>query len=233
MSQEHVWEREYRKPKLLTKQNKPQNDTVRFVEFLKKKAKVKAEGLRVLDLGSGAGRNSFYFAKLGNQVSGLEISKTAIDVARSFARDANLRIDYKRQTIGDIFPYENNTFDIVLDVVSSNSLTEIEREIYLSEVNRVLKPGGYFFVKALSKTGDLNTKYLLKQFPGKEKDTYKMPDLGVVERVWSEKDFIEYYSKFFKILKIGRKTNYPRMNDRSYKRNYWISYMKKESIDIK
>lgn len=226
MTQELAWDREYRNSKLLTKDNKPQSDVVRFVKYLKKE-KFDITNSQVLDLGSGTGRNSFYFAELGGKVLGLEISKTAILIAESNAKEPGLEIKYKKQSIGEKFPVEDNSVDIVLDVTSSNSLTEAEREVYLSETDRVLKREGYFFVKALCLEGDDNAKYLLKNSPGKEKDTYIMPELGVLERVWSREDFVKTYEKYFKILKMEKKTSYSKMNNRSYKRNFWIVYMTK------
>ena len=137
-------------------------------------------------------------------------------------------IEYKKQSIGEKFPCEDGSIGIALDVTSSNSLTEAEREVYLSETHRVLKTGGYFFVKALCKNGDDNAKYLLKNFPGEEKDTYIMPELGVIERVWTKEDFTTTYSKYFTILHLEKKTSYSRMNNRSYKRNFWIAYLQKQ-----
>ena len=227
MTQEQVWDREYRNSKLLTKDNKPQADVVRFVKFLKKEEGVEIEGLSVLDLGSGAGRNSFYFAELGARVVGLEISKTAVEISKANAKEAGLEITYIKQGIGEKFPCEDSSVDVALDVTSSNSLSENEREVYFSETERVLKTAGYFFVKALCKDGDENAKYLLKNNPGPEKDTYIMPGLGVTERVWSKEDFMTTYSKHFQILHLEKKTSYSRMSNRSYKRNFWICYMKK------
>lgn len=226
MPQEDIWDREYRKSKLLTKENKPQTDVVRFVKYLKKQ-KFEIEGSKVLDLGSGAGRNSFYFAELGAKAIGLEISKTAIEISEHNATEAGLIIKYIKQSIGDVFPVEDKSIDILLDVTSSNSLAESEREKYLSEANRVLKSGGYFFVKALCLEGDENAKFLIKNHPGKEKDTYTMPGLGVTERVWTREDFMNTYEKYFKIVNIEKKTSYPRMNGRVYKRNYFICYLQK------
>ena len=80
MSQELVWDREYRKSKLLTKENKPQTDVVHFVKYLHKQGS-DINNSRILDLGSGTGRNSYYFAELGAKVIGFEISQTAIDIA--------------------------------------------------------------------------------------------------------------------------------------------------------
>lgn len=227
MAQEQVWDREYRNSKFLTKENKPQSDVVRFVQFLKKEEKVIPESLNILDLGSGAGRNSFYFAEMGNTVTGLEISKTAVGLANEYAKEAGLDINYIKQSIGENFPIEDGSVDIALDITSSNSLTESEREVFLSETNRVLKSGGYFFTKALCKEGDENAKYLIKNNPGKEKDTYIMPEVGVIERVWTKEDFIKTYEKYFKIICMEKKTSYTKINNRSYKRNFWIVYMKK------
>lgn len=229
MAQEKVWDNEYKKSKLLTKENKPQSDVVRFVQYLKKEKKVNLEGLQVLDLGSGTGRNSFYFAELGAKAVGLEISKTAVELAIENAKEANLDVNYIKQSIGEVFPLKDDSIDIVLDVTSSNSLTEVEREIYLPETNRVLKKDGYFFVKALCKEGDENAKYLIKNNPGKERDTYIMPELGITERVWTKEDFVTIYTKYFKVLKLEKKTSYSRMNNRSYKRNFWIVYLTKKS----
>ncbi|MFZ2522568.1 MAG: class I SAM-dependent methyltransferase [Minisyncoccia bacterium] len=230
MSQEKEWDREYKRSKLLTLENKPQADVVRFVRWLRKTEKVDLEHKSVLDLGSGTGRNSFYFAELGSKVVGFEISQTAITIAKeNFKKIDGLSYDisYDKKNIGERFYVVDESVDIVLDVTSSNSLNENEREVCLSETSRVLRSQGYFFVKAMCKDGDLNAKHLLKTCPGQEKDTYILPDLGVTERVWSREDFIKTYDKYFKILYLEKKSSYSKMNNRSYKRNFWICYMEK------
>jgi SAM-dependent methyltransferase len=235
MSQEKEWDREYRDSTFLTKENEPQADVVRFVKFLKKQFKnsKNSESLQdfykadVLDLGSGAGRNSFYFSELGANVVGFEISDRAIEIAKNFALEAGQNISYKKQNIGEVFPCEDNSFDMALDVTSSNSLSEAEREIYLIETHRVLKDNGYFFVKALCKDTDDNAKNLLKNLPGPEKDTYILPETHITERVWTMSDFVATYEKYFTILHLEKKTSYTHMSGRLYKRNFWIGYMKK------
>jgi ubiquinone/menaquinone biosynthesis C-methylase UbiE len=112
--------------------------------------------------------------------------------------------------------------------MSSNSLNESEREIYLKEVNRVLKSGGHFFVRGLCKDGDKNAKNLIKLSPGKEYDTYVNQDMNLTERVFSKVDFISTYSKYFEIQQLIQKTNYAEFRGQSYKRNYWLAYMKKK-----
>jgi SAM-dependent methyltransferase len=234
--QDITWEREYRNPQLVTKGEEPQKDTLRFLKWLKKPASSKGygaareagivlEGLTVLDLGCGTGRNSNYIAGLGNTVIGFEISKTAIELGRERAKALGVVVDYRLQNIGAVFSLVDNSVDLVIDVTSSNSLNEKEREVYLFETARVLKPGGHFFVKTLCKDGDQNAKALIKKSPGPEPDTYINKDMDLTERVFTEKDFVTLYSKHFKILHLEKKQSYTRFKNQSYKRNFWLAYM--------
>ncbi len=134
--------------------------------------------------------------------------------------------------MGDTFPFPDASFDIIIDVMSSNSLTEAERAVYMSEMNRVLKPGGHIYIKALCKDGDHNAKNLIKLSPGKEYDTYIMPEIGLTERVWSATDFKAYYGAVFSIEQLDKKTNYSKLNNRSYKRNFWLAYLTKKDLSI-
>lgn len=229
MPQTYAWEKEYRNPKLVTGKAEPQNDVKRYLKFLKKEEKVSFNELRVLDLGCGTGRNVNYMAEMatGVIVTGFEISKTALNVAKKRAEEAGLNVDYKIQSIGDTYPCEDNSFDLILDITSSNSLNEKEREVYLKEAHRVLKSGGHFFVRALCKDGDTNVKELLKRSHGKEYDTYINTEMKLTERVFSKEDFIKTYTPYFLIQKLEKKTGYAHFNGRIYKRNYWLAYMKK------
>jgi len=222
--QGNTWEKEYRNPLFVTKNDGPQADTLRFLKFLKKEQKFRMEDKNILDLGCGTGRNTNYLSDLGNDVIGIEISKTALNLAKERARGLNLDVDYR---FGKEYEVKDESIDLILDVTSSNSLDEKGREIYLKETFRILKKGGYFFVRALAKDGNKNVKNLLKISPGKEYDTYIIKEIGLTERVFSREDFIKTYSKFFKILKLEKKTSYTTFNNRIYKRDYWLAYLQK------
>lgn len=227
MPQGKVWEQEYRKTKLLKFHPEPQKDTLRFLKFLRRKQDVDLEGKRVLDLGSGTGRNANYMAKNGAIVTGIEISPTAVGIAKVEATQLLVSVTYYTKSFGETFGFPDNTFDIIIDVTSSNSLNESERDIYLSEAYRTLKPGGFLFVKALCKDGDKNAKELIKKNPGREKDTYIMKELGLTERVFTREDFTALYGKYFTILSLEKKESYSKMNSRSYKRNFLLGYLQK------
>lgn len=227
MNQGNIWDREYRNPKLVTGKEGPQADTLRFFKFLKKDRKFRVESKNILDLGCGTGRNSNYLAEMGNNVIGIEISKTALNLAKKRADNLGVTVDYRLGDIGEKYEIEKESIDIILDVTSSNSLNEKGRETYLNEMNRILKNDGYIFVRALCKDGNKNVKNLLKISPGKEYDTYVMKDIGLTERVFSREDFIKTYSKYFKILFLEKKTGYTTVDNRIYKRDYLIAYLTK------
>lgn len=225
-AQANIWEQEYQNPRLVTKDSKPQACTLRFLKFLKKRD-FNLNGCSVLDLGSGTGRNANYLSALGAKAAGLEISATAIKLAKTRAQALGLRADYYRKSMGDKYPFPDKSFDIVLDVTSSNSLDNKERENYLDESARVLKDNGYFFVRALSLEGDSNAKKLLKKFPGPEAGTYIMPGIGLREKAFTREEITALYQKYFTIIKLDKDSGYTKFKNQSYKRNYWIMYLRK------
>ena len=226
-NQKSEWEREYKNPLFVTKGEDPQADTLRFLKYLKKEEKFRVEERVVLDLGCGTGRNSNYIADKGNTVIGIEISSTALEIAKARAKEMGVEVDYRLGDIGMPYAIEDKTVDVIIDVTSSNSLDEAGREVYLNEMNRVLKEDGYIFVRALCKDGNKNVKALLLSDPGREKDTYVLRKLGLVERVFSREDITELYGRYFKIIKLEKKSGYTTYDDRIYKRDYWLAYLQK------
>lgn len=214
--------------------DEPQSSVKNFVRWLRKDRALAMAGLHVLDLGCGNGKNSAHFAGLdsSNKIVGIDISETALAYAREHNAGTQ-QVRYIHQSIGERLPFPDAGFDIALDVTSSNSLNEKERTLFLTETHRVLKPGGYFFVRALCKDADKNAQHLLKHNAGPEKDTYIMPDLGLVERVFSRKDFIETYTATsagpdqFILLYLEKETHYSKVGDRLYKRHFWVAYLQK------
>lgn len=226
MAQQKAWENEYTNPQLMTLGEDARKDVREYAKELRRKHGIDLASLHVLDLGCGTGRNALFFAEMGSTVVGLDISPTAIRIAKERAKDAGIVIDYRVHDIGAPYPFANHSFDLVLDVMSSNSLNEKGRALYLAETARVLTPHGHFFYRGLCKDGDTNVKHLLRTHPGKERDTYILPHLHLNERVFSERDFRALYGASFVIERLTRKSNYARMDGRVFKRMYWIASLR-------
>lgn len=228
VNQSQIWNKEYSDSKLVTKKQEPQAFMLRFFRYLRKQG-MQWNNLRVLDLGCGNGRNIIHLASLGASAVGIDISQVAVELARENARDKGVNIDFRVCHMGEKLIFPNNSFNLIIDATSSNALNESEREIYLSEVERVLEKNGYFFVRALCKDGDQNAKKLIKMYPGLEKDTYKIPNVGLVERVFTKEDFFKTYERF-EIETMVKTTSYSKIGNQSYKRNFWICCLRNKRV---
>lgn len=107
-----------------------------------------ADDARVLDLGCGAGRTTVALAEIGLSVFGIDISELMIEVAREQARQAGVD-DLTEFAVMDARRLEgvpDGSFDAAL--YSYNGLELVPgiagKRRVLSEVHRVLRPGGRF-----------------------------------------------------------------------------------------
>ena len=100
--------------------------------------------VRILDLGCGIGAASWYLAREGFQVWGVDGSKTAIEIAERRFHEEQLEGVF---SVGDFIrlDFEDNVFDCLVDInaVQQNMVENIR--IILAEACRVLKPGGKIF----------------------------------------------------------------------------------------
>jgi len=231
LDQQIFWDNEYKDPQLVTKSFIPQADVTSFLSWVRRKQKYPIdEKTTVLDIGCGVGRHCMYIAnQYGSQCFGYDFSATAIALGNNHIQEHKIDgVHLTVQSLTDKIPLKDNSVDIVIDAMSSHSLLQSERVFLLSELYRVLKPGGFLFIRTFLKEGDTNAKELLKRFQGPEKDTYKHPMLQVVERVFQEKDFKDIYGKSFSLVSFDKKTGYQKWDNRSYKRRYLIAYMQKK-----
>ena len=119
---------------------------------------LKARGLQtVLDLGCGVGRHALLLAQEGFTVHAIDASPTAMDFVLKQAGELQLDIQLKMSEMTEL-PYASETFDYLLawNVIYHGDLPVVQRS--LSEILRVLKPGGIFQGTMLSKrNGEIAT----------------------------------------------------------------------------
>ena len=96
-------------------------------------------GMDVLEVGSGRGGGAAYICRaLGpKSVTGLDLAGAAVALSRKLHTDPQLRFV---QGSSDEMPFDDESFDAVVNVESSHCYGPLER--FLSEVHRVLRPGG-------------------------------------------------------------------------------------------
>jgi len=103
----------------------------------------------LLDIGCGGGVLTEEFARFGCQVTGIDRSEKSIQVARVHSQNEGLDIDYQ---IGSALKlnFPDNSFEIVS---CCDVLEHIQGwEVVITEIGRVLKPGGVFLFDTINRT---------------------------------------------------------------------------------
>jgi len=120
-------------------------------------------GKSVLEVGCGRGGGSSYVARYLQPCSvlGVDFSASAVDFCRSNHRQEGLQF---RQGDAEALPCADNSFDAVLNVESSHCYPSLQR--FVSEVFRVLRPGGHFLWADLCRTELLDENRSLFQAAG-------------------------------------------------------------------
>lgn len=223
----HPWESEYRNPQFITLGTEPIAAVRDFTKWLRRNKKVDMTDFIVFDAGCGNGKHVKYLVE-NFCLSGIgyDISPTAIKQANDLKGD--LPINYLVKSIGSKLDIADASIDLVIDATSSHALSVDERGKFLKEISRIMKPGGYMFLRTLAMEGDVNAKNLIKQFPGSETNTYVLPGTGMVERVFLQSDLESDYSTEFDMVHIEKTSGYQKWGNQSYKRNYWVVYLQKK-----
>lgn len=107
-----------------------------------------AAGGAILEVAPGPGYLSIELARLGRfTVTGLDISRTFVEIARDGARQAGVSVDFRQ---GDVvrMPFQDESFDLIVCQAAFKNFTEPVRA--LDEMYRVLRPGGTAVIQDLS-----------------------------------------------------------------------------------
>jgi len=131
--------------------------------------RVKLAGKRVLDVGCGGGLLSEGMATLGAQVTGIDMGKAPLNVARLHKHESELDIDYRQTTAEQLASEEPGGFDVVtcLEMLEHvpdpaaviKACTTLVRDgghVFLSTINR--NPKAYLFAV-------IGAEYILNMLP--------------------------------------------------------------------
>lgn len=111
-------------------------------ELLKWAGITKAE--KILDVGCGIGGSSLYLAeKFGAEATGITLSPVQANRAKERSRVAQISANFQ---VADALnmPFEDNSFDLVWSLESGEHMPDKQK--FLAECYRVLKPGGTFIM---------------------------------------------------------------------------------------
>jgi 2-polyprenyl-6-hydroxyphenyl methylase/3-demethylubiquinone-9 3-methyltransferase len=108
-----------------------------------------AAGKKALDMGCGGGILAEEIARMGFETTGIDPSAHSLKIAREHAKLNRLKINYDKGT-GEALPYNDASFDVVFCCDVLEHVRNLPKAI--SEISRVLKPGGVFVFDTLNRT---------------------------------------------------------------------------------
>jgi ubiquinone/menaquinone biosynthesis C-methylase UbiE len=112
-------------------------------EFRKEAERLKAflpDGGDVLEVAPGPGFLAIEMARDNRiRVTGLDISKTFVELARKNAAEEHVRVDFRLGNAAQM-PFADKSFDLLICRAAFKNFSEPERA--LKEMRRVLRPGG-------------------------------------------------------------------------------------------
>jgi SAM-dependent methyltransferase/mannose-6-phosphate isomerase-like protein (cupin superfamily) len=104
-------------------------------------------GPRVLDLGCGEGRDSVFLARRGFDVTGVDVSRAALDKARERAAAEGVDCTFLERDVILLDNVGTEPFDWAINMGCLHMLSEPDhRRRHLERVWEVLRPGGEFLV---------------------------------------------------------------------------------------
>src|SRR4051812_26311706 len=126
------------------------------------------DGLRVLDIGCGAGLLSEPMARLGGQVTALDPAAANIAAARHHAEGAGLQIDYRADTVETVSS-SGAKFDVVLAMEVVEHVADMEA--FVSAAGAAVAPGGLVLMATINRTlrsfalAIVGAEYILRWLP--------------------------------------------------------------------
>ncbi len=118
------------------------------------------KGSKCIDFGCGEGHEARNLAKLGFAVTGIDFSPTVI-ARNTLITPSDLSVDF---FVGDVTDLQaigisDKTFDFALDVGCFHMMNDLpDRMAYLTEVKRILKAGGFFYLQNGLRLDDVHPK---------------------------------------------------------------------------
>ena len=105
----------------------------------------KISGGKFLDLGTGPGTQAIQLSSLGFDVTGSDLSETAIQKAKNLSDKVNfVADDFLNSKLSE------NEFDFVLDRGCFHVFDIEQRPTYVSQIKRILDKNGILFLKCMS-----------------------------------------------------------------------------------
>lgn len=151
----------------------PHEDINKVIAEMKKRSVSKA-----LDIGCGAGRNMIPMVSNGIKCWGVDDSAHGIEMCRKSLKKFGYKANLETYDIHDGLKYKDNFFDAVISVQTLSHGKEKQTLEVISEIHRVLRPGGLLFVTLCGTRSKGKLRYCLVKTAKKIAPRTYVPTIG-------------------------------------------------------
>ena len=149
---------------------------------------------RAVDLGCGAGNYAVWLAARGFDVTGVDLSSKALELAERLAREKGVPCRFVRvDLLGDVSAFEA-AFDFAYDWEVLHHIFPEERLRYAANVYRMVRPGARYLSVSFSEKD-------VSRFGGEGK--YRTTPLGTRLYFSSEQELRELFEPLFEVEELS------------------------------
>lgn len=192
------YESGYKKHGISYQRKYPNEELCRFIGRKFNKI-VNKKKIKVLEVGCGPGGNLWMLANEGFETYGMDFAPESILIAKKNLKSRKLKAYFSVSDMTKL-NYQDNFFDLIIDIFSSCHLNHNEGEIFIKVAVSKLKKGGSFFSYFPSKKS--------KMFSSKYKK--KLIDKNTISKIFNKKQIYGndvlpmrflYIHEYIKLLK--------------------------------
>ena len=134
------------------------------------------DGFKILDIGCGGGLLAEPMARLGASVTGIDVTDSAIDVAKVHAKTMQLSINYQAITAEELA-----ASGVIFDVIYASEVIEhvVDRPIFIKAIAQMLAPNGVVIITTINRSlpalifAKFALEYIVKLVPAGTHDPRK------------------------------------------------------------
>jgi len=147
---------------------------------------------KAVDLGCGTGNYAIYLASKGFQITGVDISPTAIRIAEENAKRRSLGCRFIVADVAGDLEGINENFDFVYDWGLLHHISPRHRRKYVKNVHALLNPKGFYLSVCFSEED--------QHFRGSGK--YRKTPIGTLLYFSSEDELRDLFTPYFEIEEL-------------------------------
>ncbi len=223
-----LWSSEYSKEGIPSSfRDSPSEAVLSFLQFLRAN---EVRNGKVLDIGSGKGRNSLFMARQGFEVDSIDFAPGAIKELEESAKEFNLTdsIHGHCASLADKWPFQNSQFDIAIDAFCyTHMITKPEKETYRRELQRVMKPNALYLL-SVPGVDDGYYGMFLGSSPNPADRVIVDPVNSISMILYDRPDIESEFTPGFDLVAYSHREHRNMMHGKEYERStHWFIFKKK------